>query len=134
MISDQMLIETYNRVFTITGNIQTVTVSPPVQYIIDRIKTLIPCNNTASILDCARSQTDEKTLELLFKSVAGDFTSGSNALQQNFCQVTTDPITGYLTVVDKTQENSMVVTIILVIVFITFGYVIYHSAFMKKNK
>ena len=132
-MTDNVLIQTYNKVFVMSGNTQTATVSPPVTYIIDRVKTLLSCQHNVSITTCARNQDDTVLLELLFKAVAGDFTSGSNALQQDYCRVTTDPITGYLAITDKTKENSVVLTIILVVVFVTFGYMIYHASFGKKT-
>lgn len=125
---DDLIIATYSRVYSVKGNANIVSMSPPVSYIINRIQTITQCpsnGNTSALLDCTRTLSNEKLLEILFKSIAGDYTVGSGALQQTTCKITTDPITGYLTIVDQTQENRIVLTVIIIVLFIIMGWIMY---------
>jgi hypothetical protein len=113
-------------VFTVQGNVNILSISPPINYIIDRLKIITLCSDATidTLLGCVRNTTDERLADILFKSVAGDYTVGSGTLQQNTCRITTDPITGYLSIIDQTQENRVVMTIIIIILFIVLGYII----------
>ena len=132
---DEITVNAYNSVFSVNGDLQVMSVSPPVLYIKNRILSMLSCANFQNnILLCARNLTDSQLMQVLFKAVAGDYTIGNGALQQQTCVIKADPTTGYLSIQDKTQENRALLTIIIIILFVTLGWILYRPFWMKQQQ
>lgn len=127
MSLDDLYVEMYNRNFRLQGNVNILTQSPPLRYILDRLRVITQCTDVSQpVLSCFRNSTDENMLDILFKAVAGEYTVGKGAIPQSLCRITADPITGYLSIVDQTQENRMILTIIIIILFVVLGWLLYN--------
>lgn len=128
-----MILTAYSNVFSMKGKIVPAVVSPPISYVVDRISTVLDCRNATDVLSCARALSDANLLEVLFKAVAGDYTVATGALHQDICNIVTDPITGYLTLNDRTQENRIVLTIIIVILFGIVGFLVLKKSTQQSS-
>lgn len=124
-LNNNTLLAIYNDVFSMKGNVKLYSPGPPLQYIVDRIYILTECPVTSNIMDCVYRLPQEKMASLLFKAVAGDYIAGPTAFSVDICRIQSDPMTGFLSFVDETQENRTVLTIFVVILFVILGYIIY---------
>ena len=124
---DAILVQAYNQVFSLQGNLALSAVRPPVSYVQNRLASMLVCDNINNILSCARNSSDEQLAEILFKAVAGEYTVGKGALQQTTCMILADPLTGSLTLQDATLQNREILTIIIVILFLSLGWIIYKT-------
>jgi hypothetical protein len=133
-MNNDLLVTAYTKVFSVKGDLNVQSVTPPVLYIRNRILSMLDCTNyNFDILACARNMSDSQLAEWLFKGVAGDFTVGTGALRASTCKIQTDPTTGYLSIMDATEENRTILTIIVVILFVTVGWILYRP-FWSQHK
>lgn len=130
---NETLIQTYNNVFAIQKHANIVHVSPPIVYIINKLYALTDCPSETDVLQCTRQLPDNVLVEILFKAVAGDYITGRGALSSASCTIVADPVTGYLSVVDTTQENRTILTIFVFVLLICVGWILYSPFIMRTS-
>ena len=123
-----MWLQVYSSVFTTQGNLVFTQVSPPVSYVIEKVRLLTNCSAPVDVLQCTRNLTDDSLSRILLQAVAGDYITGTSALSPATCKIIADPITGYLSLVDSTQQNRIVLTIIAVVLFAVVGWVTFQRS------
>ena len=114
--SDLELIAAYQSVFTVHGGATVASVGPPVQYVEDRLRVLLGVPPTGPFdLAYVRGMDRQTLLTLLFKSVAGDYTAGPNALRPDVCRLVSDPATGVIEVTRNGEDDEPVLIVISVV-------------------
>lgn len=124
------IISIYNKIFLVKGNIKVVTNSPPIEYIVTEIERYTSCR-IQNGLHCIRNMTDSQLIDLVLKAVAGNFVTGTYTVSENVCNIGIDPVTGYFTLIDETTTKYTTLVVILIVLFITLGYILYKDEIGK---
>ena len=98
------------------GSVLTAIESTCVRAMLGSLGKLVGSENRSSVLAQARSLPDDRLLKILMLAVAGNFTvdQGASALPQK-CGIVVDPGTGALVLKDKSEAQSVILEVLLII-------------------
>ena len=122
--SPEATVAAYASVFKARGDPTLVGVSPPVRYAEDRLRVLLGrmdgladgLEKDRGRIDLARVRTLDQAqlLALLFKAVAGDYTTGPSDLG-GACHFMSDPGTGVLELYHDESDSTTVLTVMSIV-------------------
>jgi hypothetical protein len=112
--SPEATVAAYASVFKARGDPALVGVSPPVRYAEDRLRVLLGMREKHVDLTAVRKMDQKALLTLLFKAVAGDYTTGPASLG-GACHFVSDPVTGVIELYHNRSDSNTVLTVVSIV-------------------
>ena len=112
--SPGVVVDAFSSVFSVKGNPELRGRSAPVSYAEDRLRVLLGMRDKHVDLADVRKMDQKALLTLLFKAVAGDYTTGPASLG-GACHFVSDPVTGVIELYHNRSDSNTVLTVVSIV-------------------